>query len=309
MLEDELGVKLFLFVPSERAKYHEHNGTSRLRAWATFPQASKETTHAGNCYAVAEYTACVFHCARAVEVGLHPVHACLGIAEPPPGADRNNWGQILKRIKDAIEARGKGALASMKLKHVDLATGSVFQDAREVQTKFSKSFTTYFFPVGSEVRLIVDAWVTYLRQEKLWGNDDPLFPATLVELGEARQFEAVGLVRKQWTTASPIRAIFRSAFESAGLQYFNPHSFRTTLVQLGQTLCRDAEQFKAWSQNLGHEGVLTTFLSYGAVAPRRQGQIIQTLAVGDDQQRGEAEVVGQAVLQAMRGARLLGGQG
>ena len=202
-----------------------------------------------------------------------------------------------------------GALASMKLKHVDLAAGSVFQDAREVQTKFSKSFTTYFFPVGSEARLVVDAWVTYLRQEKLWGNDDPLFPATLVELGEARQFEAVGLARKHWTTASPIRAIFQSAFKSAGLPYFNPHSLRTTLVQLGQTLCRDVEQFKAWSQNLGHEGVLTTFLSYGTVAPRRQGEIFQTLAVGNDQQRGEAEAVGQAVLQAMRDARLLGGQG
>lgn len=142
----------------------------------------------------------------------------------------------------------------MKLKHVDLTVGSVFQDAREVQTKFSKSFTTYFFPVGNDVRQIVDAWVTYLRREKLWGNDDPLFPATLVELGKAQQFEAVGLAKKHWSTASPIRAIFRGAFESAGLPYFNPHSFRTTLVQLGQTLCRDAEQFKAWSQNLGHEG-------------------------------------------------------
>ncbi|WP_309624407.1 hypothetical protein [Methylibium sp.] len=77
-----------------------------------------------------------------------------------------------------------------------IAVGSVFQDAREVQTKFSKSFTTYFFNVGSEVRQIVDAWVTYLRQEKLWGNDDPLFPATLVELSAAQQFEAVGLARK-----------------------------------------------------------------------------------------------------------------
>ena len=159
------------------------------------------------------------------------------------------------------------------------------------------------------MRQIVDAWVTYLRQEKLWGNDDPLFPATLVELSAAQQFEAVGLARKHWGTAPPIRAMFRRAFESAGLPYFNPHSFRTTLVQLGQTLCRDAEQFKAWSQNLGHEGVLTTFLSYGAVAPRRQGQIIQTLTMADAQPRGEAEAVTQAVLQAMRGARLLGGQG
>ena len=200
------------------------------------------------------------------------------------------------------------ALASMKLKHVDLAAGSVFQDAREVQTKFSKSFTTYFFNVGSDVRQIFDDWVNHLRQEKLWGNDDPLFPATLVELGEAQQFEAVGLARRHWSTASPIRAIFRSAFEAAGLPYFNPHSFRTTLVQLGQTMCKDPEEFKAWSQNLGHEGVLTTFLSYGTVAPRRQGQIIQTLEIGAAQPQGHADVVAQAVLQAMRGAGLLADQ-
>ena len=40
------------------------------------------------------------------------------------------------------------ATASFKIKHVDLSAGSVFQDAREVKTKFSKTFTTYFFPVG-----------------------------------------------------------------------------------------------------------------------------------------------------------------
>jgi site-specific recombinase XerD len=36
------------------------------------------------------------------------------------------------------------AIASMKLKHVDLIAGCVNQDAREVETKFSKTFTTYF---------------------------------------------------------------------------------------------------------------------------------------------------------------------
>ena len=201
------------------------------------------------------------------------------------------------------------AIASMKLKHVDLTAGSVFQDAREVDTKFSKSFTTYFFPVGAEVRQIFDDWVNYLRQVKLWGNDDPLFPATLVKLGESRLYEAVGLDRKRWSTASPIRTIFRVAFLAAGLPYFNPHSFRNTLVQLGQTLCRDAEQFKAWSQNMGHDGVLTTFLSYGAVAPRRQGQIIQELGLGNGQPTGQAKIVAQAVVQAMRGAGLLSQRG
>lgn len=75
------------------------------------------------------------------------------------------------------------AIASMKLKHVDLPDGKVEQDAREVKTKFSKTFTTFFFPVGNEIREIVANWVRYLREEKLWGNDDPLFPATLVQAG------------------------------------------------------------------------------------------------------------------------------
>ena len=50
-----------------------------------------------------------------------------------------------------------------------------------------------------------------------------------------------------------------------------------TLVQLGQEVCKTPEQFKAWSQNLGHEKVLTTFLSYGEVACQRQGEIIRSL--------------------------------
>ena len=72
------------------------------------------------------------------------------------------------------------AVASAKLKHVDI-TGRVFcQDAREVTTKFRKSFPTFFFPVGDDIVQILSDWVTYLREEKLYGNDAPLFPATNV---------------------------------------------------------------------------------------------------------------------------------
>jgi integrase len=93
----------------------------------------------------------------------------------------------------------------------------------------------------------------------------------------ARHFVASGLDRKHWSNAGPIRKIFKDAFAAAGLPYFNPHSFRNSLALLGGQICKSPEAYKAWSQNLGHENVLTTFLSYGDVAPHRQAEIIRGL--------------------------------
>lgn len=44
-----------------------------------------------------------------------------------------------------------GALASFRLKHLDITAQTLFQDAREVRTKGRKTFTSIFFPVGPEV--------------------------------------------------------------------------------------------------------------------------------------------------------------
>ncbi len=192
------------------------------------------------------------------------------------------------------------AIASMKLKHVDLVAQSVNQDAREVNTKFSKTFTTFFFPVGDEIRGIVGDWVSYLRENKLWGNNDPLFPATRIGQGATLQFEVSGLERDHWSSASPIRAIFRGAFVSAGLPYSNPHSFRNTLVQFGQDVCRSPEEFKAWSQNLGHEKVLVTFTSYGEVACQRQGEIIRGLATPQHAVQSHASEIAEALVRRLR---------
>jgi hypothetical protein len=59
-----------------------------------------------------------------------------------------------------------GAIASFKLKHLDLDRNLLEQDAREVRTKASKSFPTFFFPVGTDVRAIIVEWVDYLRTDK-----------------------------------------------------------------------------------------------------------------------------------------------
>ena len=183
-----------------------------------------------------------------------------------------------------------GALISLKLKHLDLEQERLDQDAREVRTKFSKTFATCFFPVGGEAQAIVASWVLELRETHLWGPDDPLFPSTRIVLGQDGGFRSSGLQRRHWSTAEPVRRIFRAAFQHADLPYFNPHSLRQTLVQLGQRSCQTPEEFKAWSQNLGHEKVLTTLTSYGTVPAHQQAALIRGSTASRTDETVEARI-------------------
>jgi len=103
--------------------------------------------------------------------------------------------------------------------------------------------------------------------------------------------------------AAPVRAIFREAFAAAGLPYFNPHSLRNTLVRLGEERCQTPEQFKAWNQNLGHEGALTTLYSYGEVSGKRQGEIIQGLSKPRETAAVDEEVLADAVARKLEERR------
>ena len=189
--------------------------------------------------------------------------------------DRRNRAMVALA---ALTAARADALASMRLRHIDLKAGCLSQDARQVRTKYSKSFPTYFVPIGGNALSILEDWVSYLQRERLWGLDDPLFPATHVALDKNRRFSAAGIDRKGWRNAAAVRKIFRHAFTSAGLPYSNPHTFRKTLAQFGQRTCRSPEEYKAFSQNIGHEDVLTTFTSYGEVPLDRQAAIIRSLS-------------------------------
>lgn len=171
-----------------------------------------------------------------------------------------------------------GALASFRLKHVDMKAQTVFQDAREVRTKARKTFVSTFFPVGPELVAIVADYLAMLKGELGFGPDDPLFPSTQVGRGADRGFVAEGLSRAHWSGAEPIRQIFRAAFAAAGLPYANPHSFRKTLALHADSLNLTREQEKAYSQNFGHESIWTTRESYGTLPAHRQAEIMRTLA-------------------------------
>jgi hypothetical protein len=156
------------------------------------------------------------------------------------------------------------SIASMLIRHVNIEQRTVFHDAREVCAKNRKTFTSTFFPVGDDIETIVADWILFLTQERLFGPDDPRFPATRVEVGTVY---SRGLASNVSAGAMQARSDGFSVRSSSGpdLQYFNPHSFRNTLAALGEKLCSAREEFKAWSQNLADENVLTTFISYGLV--------------------------------------------
>lgn len=258
-----------------------HSTLSALRAFFLW-LAGQPGYKSRLCYADADYfnlAETEVRIAKAVRIKPFPtleqIHHV--IAAMPSGTDIERRNRALIAFAILTGARD-GALASLKLKHVDLVQSRVDQDARDVRTKASKTFSTWFFPVGGNALSIFEEWCRHLRVELLWGEDEPLFPPTLIGLGTSGGFASVGLRRHGWHGSGPIRDIFREAFQTAGLPYFNPHSFRDTLVQLGERLCATPEQFKAWSQNLGHDRVMTTLTSYGAVAPHRQANLIRGLA-------------------------------
>jgi integrase len=182
----------------------------------------------------------------------------------------------------ALTGARVAALASFRLGHVNLAEGYVEQDARVVRTKFAKTFRTYLMPIGGDALVIFADWTRELEREHHWGSDDPLFPATQMALDENGGFHASGILRSGWSTTQPINAIFKRAFAAADLPYYNPHSFRDMLVRHAMTLDLSPEAMKAWSQNLGHADVLTTFTSYGNVPAHRQGELIRASEAGAD---------------------------
>ena len=174
---------------------------------------------------------------------------------------------ILTGIRD-------GALIGLKLKHVDLISRCIRQDGRDIDTKFGKTMITYFFPACPEAESIFRDWVEYLRNELLWGPDDPVFPKCRMGLDAGGGFAVVGFERAGWTTAGRVREIVKNAFLNAGLPPFTPHSFRHLLALQAQETCQSIEQLKAWSENLGHDELITTLSSYGRIHDKRRQELL-----------------------------------
>lgn len=172
-----------------------------------------------------------------------------------------------------------GAVASLKLKHVRLFDGMIFQDGGEVNTKFGKTISTWFYPVDPIYLESFENWVNFLLKEKLFSPEDALFPKL------ERRFEGGKVIydtfsRKPYAGSAKMNSVVKNAFAMVQLPQYTPHSFRKTHGLLMSDLKLTIEEQKAWSLNLGHKNFATTVNSYLPVSTHRQGELLKALSNG-----------------------------
>ncbi len=137
-----------------------------------------------------------------------------------------------------------------------------------------------FDPLWEE---IVTDWLDYTDNVLKFPPDAPLFPKTLVKNNpETMLLEATGLSREHWANASPVREIFKAAFAAANLPYYNPHTFRDMLIAWAMEHCFQME-FKAISQNIGHEHAMTTYNNYGNLNDQTRQKTIEAIGQGSQE--------------------------
>lgn len=173
-----------------------------------------------------------------------------------------------------------GAVASLRLKHVDMEQRHVFQDAREVNTKNAKTMNTTFFPMGEAYVEALADHIRHLKADLMFGPEDAVFPKSEIRRG-LNGFEVKGLSRDPFASTGPLNEIVKDAFAAVQLPRYTPHSFRHMLALHGDKICQTREQFKGWSQNLGHESVAITVSAYMPVTAEMQRAII--LGLGESE--------------------------
>jgi hypothetical protein len=137
-VEAEMKSRLFFYMPWERSRYYEtelHLDANMLKA---FPNASKELVHAGNCYALAEYTASVFHAMRSAEIALRAVSKSLTSVTLPADLAAAEWQTLINLIDGHIKALQQTTKTPQRDEDLKF-----YSDANSQFTNFKEAFRKY----------------------------------------------------------------------------------------------------------------------------------------------------------------------
>ena len=99
---DELRRNSCFLIATEKNKYFQKDDLVGPQVNTAFPSCSHEIKNAGNCYALEQNEACVFHCMCALELALHVLANELGVTFSGT-LDLQNWQNIIENIESEIK--------------------------------------------------------------------------------------------------------------------------------------------------------------------------------------------------------------
>lgn len=143
-LNKEMKTKLVFYLPSHRQKFMQPRKFMTEDSKEAFPKARQEMAAAGRCHAVGQHTAAVFHCMRAVEIGMRAMAIELNVTVgdlPLELADQEN---VIRGIESKIQAmkdRRKGTEKDEDLNFYSQAAMQFryFKDGWRVRTAHTRA--------------------------------------------------------------------------------------------------------------------------------------------------------------------------
>lgn len=122
----ELSSAWFLMIPAERRDNYEQRKAPFGDAVATtFANAIPDIGAASRCFALDEWTACVFHLMRALEHGLHALAAKVGL--DPDAMAQENWKNVIDQIEKAIRAMEAAPKTPEKISRIQSLSSAAAQ--------------------------------------------------------------------------------------------------------------------------------------------------------------------------------------
>lgn len=98
-LQDELDSQYFVHLDEQDVQFYGQKAPFGTAVVKKFPNASSDLEAAGNCLALQQPTACVFHLMRAMEVTVRRLSRRLGVTITP----QTTWRQMTNNMSDKIK--------------------------------------------------------------------------------------------------------------------------------------------------------------------------------------------------------------
>ena len=122
----DLSSAYFLAINPDRRPFYQHTSPPFGKEVETrFQGVASDIAAASRCFALDEWTACVFHLMRVLEIGLRWLAADVGL--PHSAVENENWKNVIDQIESAIRKLEALPKSQAKIDRVKFLSGTATQ--------------------------------------------------------------------------------------------------------------------------------------------------------------------------------------